>query len=81
MLKIKDNIDLKELEKYHFTNKYSKKGSYEKTIDYAYTIWVDATTREIYIEQSMSIIDDDKSVSMVIQDLIQEGLVETMGKL
>jgi uncharacterized membrane protein YfhO len=76
MLKIKDNIDLKELEKYHFTNKYSKKGNYEKTIDYAYTIWVDATTKEIYIEQSMNIIDDDKSVSMEIQDLIQAGLVE-----
>ena len=74
MLKIKDNVDLKELEKFGYNNKYSD--DYEKVIGYAETIWVENDTRNIWLESSMSYLDDDKYIEPLIQDLKKADLVE-----
>ena len=78
MLKIKDNVDLKELEKYGFI----------KTQPYAYTnYWqyhfrVDSVS-EITIDNSREIrIEIDESTSLnsdILYDLIQAGMVEKVG--
>lgn len=75
MLKIKDNVDLKELEKYGYNNKYSKSGHYEKVIGYARTIWIEQDS-SIWLEDSMSYIDDEKILEPLVEDLIKYGLVE-----
>lgn len=75
MLKIKDDIDLKELEKFGFTKKYS---TYRKLCDGKYcAAWVSVdghkhATREIYCE----LWEANESVLETIYDLIQAGLVE-----
>ena len=75
MLKIKDNVDLKELEKFGFNNKYNNVSNYEKVVDYGITIWVE-NNHYIGIENSMSYFFDNDIVKPYIQDLIQAGLVE-----
>jgi hypothetical protein len=75
MLKIKDNVDLKELEKYGYNNKYSKSGHYEKVIGYARTLWIEQDS-SIWLEESMSYIDDEKVLEPLLYDLIKDGLVE-----
>ena len=77
MLKIKDNVDLKELEKYGYNNKYSKSGHYEKVIGYARTIWIEQDS-SIWLEDSMSYIDDEKILEPLVDDLIKADLVEKM---
>ena len=77
MLKIKDNVDLKELEKYGYNNKYSD--DYEKVIGYARTIWCESDTRKIWFESSMSYLDDNEIIEPLIQDLIKADLVEKVG--
>lgn len=75
LLKIKDNVDLKELEKFGFNNKYNNVSNYEKVIDYGITIWVE-NNHYIGIENSMSYFYDNDIVKPYIQDLIQAGIVE-----
>lgn len=86
MLKIKDNIDLKELEKYGFTHN-GLEGYYEmyiKTYDEGpYKIWITIVasdgcyhTRHIYIQNNYYDCDYDVIVPDVIYDLIKAGLVE-----
>ena len=77
MLKIKSNVDLKELERYGY-NKYNKTGHYEKVIGYAETLWIEQDG-SIWLESSMSYIDDDKYIEPLIQDLIKADLVEKVG--
>lgn len=76
MLKIKDNIDLKELEKFGYNNKYNKSGHYEKVIGYARTLWIEQDG-SIWLESSMSYIDDN--IEPLVQDLIKADLVEEIG--
>ena len=78
MLKIKDNVDLKELEKYGYNNKYSKSGHYEKVIGYAKTLWIEQDSA-IWLEDSMSYIDDDNVIEPLVQDLIKADLVEKVS--
>ena len=75
MLKIKDNVDLKALEKYGYNNKYNNDGSYEKVIGYGETIWVDNDDKTIWLESGMSAIEDEKILEPLVDDLIKDGLV------
>ena len=71
MLKIKDNVDLKELEK--FGLKYDNFGFYEIKKELPYGIqklYVDEDTREI------AIVGAGETLLCVLFDLIQAGLVE-----
>lgn len=75
MLKIKDNVDLKELEKYGFikTQPYADSDywQYHFRVDGVSEITID-NSREIRIE-----IDESTSLNLdIIYDLIQVGLVE-----
>lgn len=79
MLKIKDNIDLKELEKYGYNNKYNKTGHYEKVIGYARTLWIEQDG-SIWLESSMSYIDDDKIIEPLVKDLKEADLVEKVDE-
>ena len=79
MLKIKDNVDLKELEKYGF--KYYEK-VYVKEIERAEPIFGLGESKKIYVD------DDSRNISIgiglydtdieldTIYDLINDGLVE-----
>lgn len=76
MLKIKDNIDLKELEKFGFTKGtyyYSKKIEYEY---YQVIIQIILDTKHIYIKNDYFDGDYACFVPNDIYDLIQAGLVE-----
>ena len=73
MLKIKDNIDLKELEKYGF----------EKYINFRYyfeceevTVEVDIESRELYLFSTGAEEVQTMSIPNVVYDLIKDGLVE-----
>lgn len=77
MLKIKDNVDLKELEKFGFVyNKYYNayhKQIYESDCD----LVVDAD-RIIYHENysTADMVGDARELAVALFDLIQAGLVE-----
>ena len=78
MLKIKDNVDLKELEKYGFTGyirEYSRK--YNNDI----ITCIDKETREIRdIDTDYKfLIMKDLGESKRVNDLIKDGLVEKIG--
>ena len=85
MLKIKDNVDLKELEKFGFTlNK--KKKQYEHKID---DNWWDIRVVDIedrYLEHYTEEIgywaftDDDELLEITFDDLIKADLVEKAGE-
>lgn len=73
MLKIKDNVDLKELEKYGFGRKYII-DSWAYTIDY----------QERFYTESLTIWEVDRSIQIshaikllpILYDLIKADLVE-----
>lgn len=71
-----EKIDLKELEKYGFNNKYNNDGSYEKVVDYGRTLWVEKN-RCIGLEDSMSYFN----IGDTLYDLINDGLVEKVEEL
>lgn len=73
MLKIKDNVDLKELEKYGFKN-YSLIGKNYYEINYRNmnNIKVNSNTRLIHYNQ-MSV---NNFIPNIIYDLIKDNLVE-----
>lgn len=81
MLKIKDNVDLKELKKFGFKLSYyswCENGVYERPIVYpensSQQVYVDIPTREIDEETiRFNVIDVKKEH---IQDLIKADLVE-----
>ena len=71
MLKIKDNVDLKELEKFGF--KYNNFGFYEIYIELSYgkqRLYIDEDTREI------DIVGSGGTILCKLFDLIQSALVE-----
>lgn len=74
MLKIKDNVDLKELEKYGFDIQKTKEW-YHYDIDKRTDLFVKPLTKQIiftvYNDFTRDITDID-----VIYDLIKDGLVE-----
>lgn len=81
MLKIKDNVDLKELEKFGFQLNEDKT-NYEQKIDgYWWDIravdvedrWLEHYTEEIGY---WAFTDDDELLEITLYDLIQAGLVE-----
>ena len=77
MLKIKDNVDLKELEKYgfkHHTMIYIK--DIKRTSEFLEeekTIYVKETDREISIHKGLFNVDEELDT---IFELIKDGLVE-----
>ena len=76
MLKIKDDVDLNELEKFGFKyNNYTGKYEY-KYSGYAY-IYINIWNREIYLEYLEDTLGKYiHPLDNVIFDLIQDGLVE-----
>lgn len=76
MLKIKDNIDLKELEKFGFTE---YKDSYKRDYNNDYLTSVDKQTREILkVDYEWSFLENKyyKNSTYKINDLIEAGYVE-----
>ena len=77
MLKIKDNVDLKELEKYGFRN-FILFSEYNKNV-YEFLrskhLQVNKETKEIYLEK-IEIWQDSRENLDLLYDLIQDGLVE-----
>lgn len=69
MLKIKDNIDLKELEKFGFYNDY---GNWHKDCDIYIEYWINSQKIiEIFVNDESEVILDN-----TLYDLISAGLVE-----
>ena len=85
MLKIKDNVDLKELEKYGFKIN-DDKTYYEQRIDGNWwnlrvvnieDRWLDHLTEEIGY---WAFTDDDELLSITFDDLIKADLVEKVDE-
>ena len=77
MLKIKDNVDLKELEKYgfdYFDETYSK---WEESEGYDIGYSIDIANRIIRI--SFSTFDMLVKIDSTLYDLIKNGLVEKVN--
>ena len=77
MLKIKDNIDLKELEKYGFKETPFRK--YERMYDkeyYCIDIYIDIDDKTINIQNDNYDGEYKCEIPDVIYDLIKDGLVE-----
>ena len=80
MLKIKNNIPLKELEKFGFKHRYGKCYEYIREIDgrIAYRIYTTKNHANIQIEILEPVIIAQK-IQDVLYDLIQAGLVEKVS--
>lgn len=80
MLKIKDNVDLKELEKYHYTNHQMDDAeiAYYKLVPENGIMITILKNRKIDYELPMfsKIKKNEIRISNYIYDLIQAGLVE-----
>lgn len=77
MLKIKDNVDLKELEKFGFKQRYKKCYEYIREIDgiTAYRIYTTLNHTYLHIE-ILRPIKIAKTLQNLLYDLIQANLVE-----
>ena len=76
MLKIKDNVDLKELEKYGFEKRdrwYEFYGEYVTT-----EVFIE--DRELYLYSTGAKEIQDMSIPHIVYDLIKYGLVEKVEK-
>lgn len=76
MLKIKDNIDLKELEKYGFKKQYdidtgNLRKYQHKDFDFVYVFVVDREITATSVEYG-----EPKRINDLLYDLIKDGLVE-----
>ena len=80
MLKIKDGVDLKELEKFKFEkHKYTYPNEYIIYSTYsnrAIGLYVDLETRMLKGTSSSRDSEDDNTAFEILFDLIQAGLVE-----
>lgn len=84
MLKVKDNIDLKELEKFGFGRNYPTTDLYVLRVfnekNYGYSISINNRTRKIRVgiamDGNISTIKNVDELSDVLFDIIQAGLVE-----
>lgn len=82
MLKIKPEIDLKELEKFGFRNVFYKNYVYTTKVNIGINeIWVDGDTRKIYIVDYANDLKFivDESLDKLFK-LIQAGLVEKVSE-
>lgn len=81
MLKIKENIDLKELEKYGFKNFILFCEYYKNVYEFLKIkhLNVNKKTKEIYLEK-LEIWQDSRESLDLLYDLIQAGLVEKVEK-
>lgn len=75
MLKIKDNVDLKELEKYGFRKSYYMPFFKYELDDFA-TLHISESTRELSIDVEGRMFCEEIITLNIIYDLIQAGLVE-----
>jgi hypothetical protein len=77
MLKIKDNVDLKELEKFGFEkDSYSPNYFYTNEYDYCYEfLRVDIYTREIFISSGVDEVNGGEELIKFYQ-LIKNDLIE-----
>lgn len=85
MLKVKDNIDLKELEKYdyYFEEMYDAYVKYVDTVFHTIRIFVNVSNqhfkfKEIHCNSTyvFDCIFKEDRIEMLCKDLIQAGLVE-----
>lgn len=79
MLKIKDNVDLKELEKYGF-EKWTRESCCNR---YAYIYDCDGKTTTklvIHKDKTIRIVNFNSKVVNLIYDLIKDGLVEKVSE-
>lgn len=78
MLKIKDDVDLKELEKFGFVQGFDGYSCFDKQKDYLLHMYIDDMRCICFevISSYMGWVD----IPNVIYDLIQAGLVENVGK-
>lgn len=76
MLKIKDNVDLKELEKFGFKDDdYKGKYYYRTKLDQPLIIYINKWNRIIYLFSNTNSLETVDIIT-VLYDLIQAGLVE-----
>ena len=76
MLKIKDNVDLKELKKFGFKY-YDYTGRYEYKYSGYALIYINSWNREIYLKYLEDTLEQYiHPLDNIIFDLIQAGLVE-----
>lgn len=79
MLKIKDNVDLKELEKFGFVRDACFLDSDGNTM-YSYEfLLINTTTRELCICTGVDELFGDKEI-IKLYDLIQAGLIEKVDE-
>lgn len=81
MLKIKDDVDLKELEKFGFEYKYGNVYQYLRKIDgrIPYRIYTTKNHKYLQIEIFEPVLIAHR-LQDLIYDLIQAGLVEKIGE-
>ena len=77
MLKVKDSVDLKELEKYGL-KKYINFRYYLECEDV--TVEVDIESRELYLYSTDAEEVQSMSIPSVVYDLIKDGLVEKIDE-
>lgn len=80
MLKIKDNVDLKELEKFNF-KEYND--CYSRDYNNGYLTRIDKNTREIFkVDYEYKFLENKyyKNSTYKIEDLIKADLIEEVEK-
>lgn len=76
MLKIKDDVDLKELEKYGFIKDSYCPNNILPDYDYCYNfLRIDIYNKKIFISSGVDEVNGDKEI-IKLYDLIKDGLVE-----
>ena len=78
MLKIKDNVDLKELEKYGFKLKYNENNGKPFIYEKVFLGWNRKSDITIYVEDKKinCYIEEEKEIIETLYDLIKADLVE-----
>ena len=80
MLKIKDNVDLKELEKFGFIPKYDTDTGRLCTYKHYEYEFVYVSLKDRELTASSSKYEEETPINDLLYDLIQAGLVEKVGK-
>ena len=76
MLKIKDSVDLKELEKYGFKKDSYNPSKIEGEYDYTYEfLRIDISNREVFLSSGVDEINGDLEI-LKLYDLIKADMVE-----
>jgi hypothetical protein len=82
MLKIKDNVDLKELEKFGFKRKNEKCYEYLRILngETAYRVYTTLNHQYIQIQINLAPMIIASSLQVLLYDLIKANLVEKVGE-